>query len=107
METVRLRRLDILWRLLTSFLGDISAEELGEVMRSLGQNPTETELKDMVDELDLDRTGTIDFDGLFFILILFLFIFTFFYFFFFFPRALLLREASLCTLYIYHALMRC
>ncbi|OJJ59963.1 hypothetical protein ASPSYDRAFT_44365 [Aspergillus sydowii CBS 593.65] len=42
--------------------GDISAEELGEVMRSLGQNPTETELKDMVDELDLDRTGTIDFD---------------------------------------------
>lgn len=38
-------------------------------MRSLGQNPTETELKDMVDELDLDRTGTIDFDGLFFILI--------------------------------------
>lgn len=51
---------------LTSFLGHITAEELGEIMGSLGQNPTETELKDMVDELDLDRTGTIDFDGLFF-----------------------------------------
>lgn len=87
METVSFRRLDILWRLLTSFIGDISAEELGEVMRSLGQNPTETELRDMIDELDLDRTGTIDFDGLFFILILFLFIFTFFYFFFFSPQS--------------------
>ncbi|BCS24045.1 translation elongation factor EF1B gamma [Aspergillus puulaauensis] len=42
--------------------GHITAEELGEIMGSLGQNPTETELKDMVDELDLDRTGTIDFD---------------------------------------------
>jgi Ca2+-binding EF-hand superfamily protein len=43
--------------------GDITATELGEVMRSLGQNPTDTELQDIVDELDVDRTGTIDFDG--------------------------------------------
>ncbi|KAL2830133.1 hypothetical protein BJY01DRAFT_227466 [Aspergillus pseudoustus] len=42
--------------------GDITATELGEVMRSLGQNPTETELQDIIDELDVDRTGTIDFD---------------------------------------------
>ncbi|CEN61909.1 hypothetical protein BJX68DRAFT_227576 [Aspergillus pseudodeflectus] len=42
--------------------GDITATELGEVMRSLGQNPTDTELQDIVDELDVDRTGTIDFD---------------------------------------------
>ncbi|KIA75947.1 calmodulin [Aspergillus ustus] len=42
--------------------GDITAAELGEVMRSLGQNPTETELQDIIDELDVDRTGTIDFD---------------------------------------------
>lgn len=32
-------------------------------MRSLGQNPTESELQDIVNELDVDRTGTIDFDG--------------------------------------------
>ncbi|KAL4787322.1 hypothetical protein BJX76DRAFT_318883 [Aspergillus varians] len=42
--------------------GEITAQELGEVMRSLGQNPTDTELQDIVDELDVDRTGTIDFD---------------------------------------------
>lgn len=43
-------------------------------MRSLGQNPTETELRDMVDELDLDRTGTIDFEGLFLSFLLFIFV---------------------------------
>jgi calmodulin len=32
-------------------------------MRSLGQNPTESELQDIVNELDVDHTGTIDFDG--------------------------------------------
>lgn len=45
-------------------LGDITAKELGEVMRALGQNPTETELEDMVNELDTDHTGSIDFNGL-------------------------------------------
>ncbi|KAL4929883.1 uncharacterized protein BDV17DRAFT_260291 [Aspergillus undulatus] len=42
--------------------GDIDAKELGEVMRSLGQAPTEAELQDIIDELDVDRTGTIDFE---------------------------------------------
>ncbi|XP_051143030.1 calmodulin-2/4-like isoform X2 [Andrographis paniculata] len=31
------------------------------VMRSLGQNPTEVELKDMINEIDADNNGTIDF----------------------------------------------
>lgn len=30
-------------------------------MRSLGQNPTEGELLDMVNEVDVDGSGTIDF----------------------------------------------
>ena len=30
-------------------------------MRSLGQNPTEAELQDMVNEVDVDRSGTIEF----------------------------------------------
>ena len=30
----------------------MTTEELGTVMRSLGQNPTEAELQDMVNELD-------------------------------------------------------
>ncbi|KAH3848236.1 calmodulin-beta-like isoform X1 [Dreissena polymorpha] len=39
----------------------ISARELGTVMRSLGQNPTEQELRDMINEVDMDGSQTIDF----------------------------------------------
>lgn len=46
-------------------LGKITAAELGIVMRSLGHNPSETELQDMVNEADADNNGTIDFDGTF------------------------------------------
>jgi calmodulin len=42
--------------------GRITAKELGTVMRSLGQNPSEAELQDMVNQVDLDGNGTIEFD---------------------------------------------
>ncbi|XP_060072888.1 calcium-binding protein LPS1-alpha-like [Ylistrum balloti] len=41
--------------------GFVSSKELGTVMRSLGQNPTEAELQDMINEVDTDGNGTIDF----------------------------------------------
>ena len=41
--------------------GTITTKELCTVMRSLGQNPTEAELQDMINEVDADRNGTIDF----------------------------------------------
>ncbi|KAF8407552.1 hypothetical protein HHK36_006686 [Tetracentron sinense] len=41
--------------------GCITTKELGTVMRSLGQNPTEAELQDMISEVDADQNGTIDF----------------------------------------------
>merc|ERR1712029_688935 len=41
--------------------GKISPKDLGIVMRSLGYNPTESELQDMINEIDADRKGTIEF----------------------------------------------
>ncbi|XP_069114939.1 calmodulin-like [Argopecten irradians] len=41
--------------------GAITVEELGTVMRSLGQTPTEAELQDMINEVDANENGTLDF----------------------------------------------
>jgi len=42
--------------------GVITAKELGELMRSLGQNVTETEVQDLLNEVDIDGNGTIELD---------------------------------------------
>ena len=38
--------------------GSISTKELSNVMRSLGQNPTEAELQDAINEVRIDTTPT-------------------------------------------------
>ena len=40
--------------------GNITANELGIVMRSLGKDPTDAELRDMINDVDTDGNGTID-----------------------------------------------
>lgn len=42
-------------------IGCITVEELATVIRSLDQNPTEEELQDMINEVDADGNGTIEF----------------------------------------------
>ncbi len=41
--------------------GKITRKELDTVMKSLGQNPTENELNYLINEVDTDGNGTIDF----------------------------------------------
>ncbi|KAJ1724025.1 hypothetical protein LPJ53_001662 [Coemansia erecta] len=41
--------------------GYITAEELGKAMRSLGYSPTEINLRDMINEVDRDGNGKVDF----------------------------------------------
>ena len=42
--------------------GRISSKELGLVMQSLGQNPTDSEIRDIINEVDADRNGQLDFE---------------------------------------------
>lgn len=42
--------------------GKISLKELKNIMKSLNQEPTEMELREMISEVDLDGNGEIDFD---------------------------------------------
>merc|ERR1712144_7350 len=42
--------------------GSIPIADMGTVLRSLGQNPTEAELQALMEEVDADKSGTIDFD---------------------------------------------
>ena len=41
--------------------GSITTQELGDVMKSLGQKPTNAELETMVRDIDADGNGEIDF----------------------------------------------
>merc|ERR1712032_1604317 len=41
--------------------GVLKAKQMGEVMRKLGQNPAEAELQDMINEVDKDGAGLVEF----------------------------------------------
>merc|ERR1712167_201191 len=42
--------------------GAIPVGDMGTVLRSLGQNPTEAELSALMEEVDKDKSGTIEFE---------------------------------------------
>ena len=42
--------------------GTISSSELETILTSLGQKPTKEELEDMINEVDADGNGEVDFD---------------------------------------------
>lgn len=42
--------------------GTVTTAELGDVMESLGQHPTEAELHEMINEVDVDGNGEIEFE---------------------------------------------
>lgn len=42
--------------------GTITTKELGDVMRALGQDPTEEELKDIISDVDKENKGMINFE---------------------------------------------
>ncbi|XP_017079815.1 calmodulin-related protein 97A [Drosophila eugracilis] len=43
--------------------GKIATRELGTLMRTLGQNPTEGELQDLIADIDSNGNGQLDFSG--------------------------------------------
>ncbi|XP_033736461.1 neo-calmodulin-like isoform X1 [Pecten maximus] len=43
--------------------GIISTQKLGAVLRALGHNPTEIEMQEMIDEIDSEDTGSVDFES--------------------------------------------
>ncbi|KAL3874513.1 hypothetical protein ACJMK2_037519 [Sinanodonta woodiana] len=43
--------------------GLISTQKLGAVLRALGNNPTEIEIQEMIDEVDSGDTGMLDFES--------------------------------------------
>lgn len=49
--------------MLVSCAGSISTTELHQVMKSLGQKVTAEQIQDTINEVDLDRNGSVDFDG--------------------------------------------
>ncbi|GAB1544362.1 hypothetical protein NUACC21_70380 [Scytonema sp. NUACC21] len=55
-----------LWEAFQVFDGDgngtISTEELGRVMHSMGQSPSDVGLRDMIKEVDVDLSGSISFE---------------------------------------------
>ena len=49
--------------------GAINNKELGTIMRNLGQNPSEEELREMIKEIDLDGNGVIDFNEFLYLMV--------------------------------------
>ena len=65
-NTMNEKEVEKLWEAFKVFdtdgSGSVCAKELGEVLRSLGHSPTDQQVREMVKEVDVDGSGTIDFE---------------------------------------------
>ncbi len=41
---------------------ELSLQELTALLRSMGQNPTDSEVHDMINEVDVDGSGVVEFE---------------------------------------------
>lgn len=41
--------------------GFIASSQLGQILRAIGENPTDAEVQDMINEIDFDGNGSIEF----------------------------------------------
>jgi len=41
--------------------GFVASSQLGQVLKSIGENPTDAEVQDMINEIDFDGSGTFEF----------------------------------------------
>lgn len=53
--------MDIIWNVYMICVGCITIEELENAIKSLDQHPTQDELLHMINEVDIDGNGTIEF----------------------------------------------
>ena len=47
---------------LTSYTKIVILQELTSLLRTMGQNPTDSEVNDMINEVDVDGSGVLDFE---------------------------------------------
>lgn len=67
MHPVSLNRLVQLVFFFNSGNGYITTDVLMEIFRELDNTITEDDLETMIEEIDSDGSGTVDFDGMFFV----------------------------------------
>ncbi len=52
----------MLQRVFSARISNFQLQELTALLRSMGQNPTDSEVHDMINEVDVDGSGVVEFE---------------------------------------------